>query len=708
VNILRALGRPATRWLAVLLGRGLYRLRAVGREHLPATGPGLLVSNHVSLLDPLLLMACAGRPIRQFVRCPSDAESVRNAREALEQGQLVCVFAEGDISRTGNLHPFQPFFEKITAGLSVPVIPTHLDGLWGSLFSACGTRFLFRWPPRLRRRVTMSFGPPLPEPEACAARQAVLELAGAAFCHRRTRRDLLHLRFLRTAKRRWFAFAMADSSGKKLTFGEALVAALLLARWLRRRRPQDRMIGLLLPASVGGGLANAAVLLAGKIPVNLNFTAGAEAVQSAIQQCSIQTILTSKVFLAKAKLDPRPEMIFLEDVLQEVTPMAKLGMAVIALLLPSRLLERFVHPGSRDPDSLGTVVFSSGSTGAPKGIMLSHHNVLSNIEALDQIFWIRPRDCFLGVLPFFHSFGFTCTLWFPLVVGCGVVYHPNPMDAKVVGELAAAYRATFLLATPAFFAAYIRRCTPEQFATLRIALAGAEKLHENLAQEFQRKYGLPLCEGYGCTEMAPVVAANVPQPGTVRQASLKPGTVGHPIPGVTARIVDPASGATLPCGQEGLLLIKGPNSMMGYLGQPEATAAAFREGWYQTGDIACLDEDGFIRITDRLSRFSKIAGEMVPHLRVEEALSTILGEAACLVTAVPDEHKGERLVVLYTRGDISPGELWRRLGESRLPKLWIPKAENFFRIEALPVLGSGKADLRRARELARKLTAGSA
>jgi acyl-[acyl-carrier-protein]-phospholipid O-acyltransferase/long-chain-fatty-acid--[acyl-carrier-protein] ligase len=338
--------------------------------------------------------------------------------------------------------------------------------------------------------------------------------------------------------------------------------------------------------------------------------------------------------------------------------------------------------------------------------MLSHHNILSNVESMQQIFTTSSQDCVMGSLPFFHSFGFTGTLWLPLVASWQVVYHPNPLDAKTLGEMVQKYRATVLISTPTFYATYLRKCSAEEFASLRYAIAGAEKLRPTLAYAFREQYGIDLLEGYGCTEMSPAIAVNVPdvKEGHHSQIGLKLGSVGHPIPGVVAKVVDRETNDPLPIGQEGLLLVKGPNRMLGYLGQPEKTREVIRDGWYVTGDIAKIDDDGFIYLTDRLSRFSKIGGEMVPHLRIEEAIQQILGDTSCVVTAIPDEQKGERLVVLYTHTKYSPDALWAQLNQTDLPKLWVPKREHFFAVETIPVLGTGKVDLRAARVTALTLT----
>jgi acyl-[acyl-carrier-protein]-phospholipid O-acyltransferase/long-chain-fatty-acid--[acyl-carrier-protein] ligase len=717
------------RFVLWCLTHTVYRIKIVGRPNIPARGPALLICNHVSMIDGALVGACIQRFVRFIVYAPhfnkpiihalmrrmhaipiapghkrAVIEAIEQARAELAAGHVVCIFAEGAVSRTGNLLPFQRGFERMVEGLTVPIIPVYLDRVWGSIFSFKRGRFFWKLPERLPYPVTVAFGSRLPSSvTATGARLAIMELGSEAMRHRRRPDDLLHTAFMKTAKRHRRHFAIADSTDLSLTYGRALVGAMLLARAIARRAKDETMVGLLLPASVGGVLANLGVYFAGRVPVNLNFTAGPAAMDAAIAQCDIHTILTSKRFLVKASIPETPNMVFLEDLGASAGVGAKVSALLQARLLPTWLLRRAYGGGrARTADSLATIIFSSGSTGVPKGVMISHANVLANIDGLAQIFPMTREDCFIGALPFFHSFGFTGTLWFPLLSGSSVAYHPNPMDAKTIGELAATYRASMLISTPTFCSAYVRRCTKEQFAHLKYAIVGAEKLREPLAKAFAERFGVSLFEGYGCTEMSPVIAVNRPNivDGAEHQTGVKVGSVGHPIPGVAAKVVDQTTGEGPLFDHEGLLLVKGPNLMLGYFKQPELTAEVICDGWYVTGDIATMDEDGFIFITDRLSRFSKIGGEMVPHIKVEEIINAILGDSCSAITAVPDAGKGERLVAFYTRQDVGPDVLWERLCRTDLPRLWLPRRESLVQIAAIPTLGTGKVDLRRLRELA--------
>ncbi len=729
------------RLLLWLLAHTVYMITVRGRENIPRSGGALLVCNHISFVDAFLVGGCTQRFVRFLMYRPiyeargfhwffrlmgcipvsetdgrkGVTESLRAARDRLESGELVCIFAEGSISRTGNLLKFRKGFESIVKGTDVPVIPMHLDGVWGSIFSYQGGRFLWKWPRRIPYPVTVSVGQPMPSTaEAWQVRQAIMALSADAFEERKSLQHPLHVGFLRAARRYPGRLCMADSNGRELTFRRALAASLALSRRLRTfTSPGEEMVGILLPASVPGALFNVALLMAGKVPVNLNFTTSADALESAIARCGIRTIVTSERFLEKIEMPRREGMVMAEEILGGMGApgvMAKALHLVAAVLLPWRVLSLLCAgrmSKTAAMDRAATVIFSSGSTATPKGVVLTHHNIVSNVEGMQQIFDITTDDRMIGVLPFFHSFGFTATLWLPLLNGFGAVYHGNPMDARAVGKLCEKHKVTFLVATPTFLQAYLRRCEPEQFRHLRYVVVGAEKLKETLASAFKERFGIEPLEGYGATELSPAATMSMPDveaPG-IKQVGHKPGSIGQPIPGVAARIVDPETFVDRPVGEDGLLLIRGANVMKEYLKDPVRTAEVLRDGWYITGDIARFDPDGFLVLTDRLSRFAKIGGEMVPLSAVEEAIGDALGGAdlRCVVTSRPDPEKGERLVVLHTEEALDAAALTGKLSASGLPNLWIPRRDAWHRVEVIPVLGSGKVDLKSVKEIASRL-----
>jgi acyl-[acyl-carrier-protein]-phospholipid O-acyltransferase / long-chain-fatty-acid--[acyl-carrier-protein] ligase len=719
-------------WLAT---HSVYRIRVEGRDNIPETGGALFVSNHMSFVDALLLIASTDRPIRfliykgiydlplvkpfaKMIRAiPISSEqrpremlhSLCEATDAIRAGEVVCIFAEGQITRIGRLLPFRRGLERIMKGVDAPIVPVNLDGVWGSIFSFERGRFLWKMPRSIPYPVTVSFGKPMP-PTArpFEVRQAVQQLQSEAYRSHKSRLRTLPRSLIRTAHRYPFRFAMADMRRPRMKWGGALLSAIFLARRLRSVWAGQEMVGILLPPSVPGALVNFAAMLGGKIPVNLNYTSSDETLASCAAQCKIETVITTRPLLEKIPLQVPGRAILLE----EAAAAPRLGERITALALwcvPSAWLESILSGGKRKTlDDLATVIFSSGSAGDPKGVMLTHYNIVSNIEQVGQTFMLDRGDCLLGVLPFFHSFGFTITLCLPAVLGVAAVYHPSPLDLAAVSELVRDYRVTFLLATPTFLQAYMRRCSPEDFGSLQFVVAGAEKLPERLALAFEERFGIRPLEGYGATECSPVVAVNArdSRAPDFLQVGAKRGCIGHPLPGVSVRIVNPETREPLPAGTPGLLLVRGPNVMQGYLGKPEKTAEVVQDGWYVTGDIAAEDEDGFLTITDRLSRFSKIGGEMVPHIKIEERLHELAGatEQRFVVTAVPNGKKGERLVVLHT---LAPDELkvvLEKLPQSGLPNLWIPRPNQFFSIEEFPHLGTGKLDLRRIRELAVELS----
>lgn len=729
------------RLLLWMLTHSIYRIHVEGRDNIPERGGALFVSNHMSFVDACLLIASTDRPIRFLMfkgiydhplikpfakilrvipissqlRPREMLRSLREAAEAIQAGEVVCIFAEGQITRIGHLLPFRRGFERIMKGLDAPIIPVNLDGVWGSIFSFERGRFLWKFPRRIPYPVTVSFGKPLPATATpFEVRQAVQQLHTEAYKHSKARMRALHRTFINTARHFPWRFAMADTRVPQLRYAAALAHTVFLARRLRKVWEGQDAVGILLPPSVAGALVNFAAMLMGKIPVNLNYTASAETLASCAKQCHLETVISSQAFLSRVQIQAPGRILLLENIAAQPKSSEKLLSLLVAFLLPARWLELALGRKKRASlDDVATVIFSSGSTGEPKGVLLTHYNIGSNIEQIAQTFMLGRHDRLLGILPFFHSFGFTVTLWLPAAIGTGVVYHPNPLDLAAISELTRVYKVTLLMATPTFLQAYMRRCQPEDFGSLQYVVTGAEKLPERIALAFEDKFGIRPLEGYGCTECSPVVSVNARdfRAAGFRQVGGKRGSIGHPLPGISVRVVDPATldhgtGEPLPPGQTGLLLVRGPNVMQGYLGRPEQTAEVLRDGWYVTGDIALVDEDGFLVITDRLSRFSKIGGEMVPHIKVEEKLHELAGatEQSFVVTSVPDEKKGERLVVLHNLDDVRLKETLEKLGQCDLPNLWIPRANQFFRVESFPILGTGKLDLRRVRDVASELS----
>ena len=692
----------------------------------------LLVPNHVSMVDAVLLIASIDRPIRFLMfkgsydhplvkpfakimgvipissqlRPREMIQSLRTATQALKDGEIVCIFPEGQMTRIGQMLPFRRGMERIIKGVDVPIIPANLGGVWGSVFSFERGRFLWKLPRKLPYPVTITFGKPMPSTTSAQdVRQAVQELGAEAYRLRKRYMRTLHRSFVQTARRHPFRFAMADGRTPKLIFGGALTRTIFLARRLRPVWGNQKMVGILLPPSVPGALVNLAALLMGKVPVNLNYTASNEVLASCAKQCELETVITSRAFLERVHIEPPAQAIMLEDLAEKPGFFERVRAALISWLLPVRLVEKCVGAGKKVAlDDIATIIFSSGSTGDPKGVVLTHYNVASNVEQLNQVFMLGRNDKILGILPFFHSFGFTGTLCLPTTIGMGVVFHPNPLEARAIGALVSQYAVTFLLATPTFLQSYTRRCSPEDFGSLQYVMAGAEKLPERVSIAFEDRFGVRPLEGYGCTECSPAVTVNTrdfraPQ---FRQVGAKRASIGHPLPGISVRIVSPETLGRLPQGETGLLLVRGPNVMKEYLNRPEKTAEVLRDGWYNTGDIAMMDEDGFVRITDRLTRFSKIGGEMVPHIKIEDKLHEISGsmEQIFAVTAIPDERKGERLIVLHTLPNERLQECLAQLAKSELPALWKPRPDQFVHVDSLPYLGTGKLDLRRLKEIA--------
>lgn len=736
--ILWLIPQACLRFVIWLLVKCVYRLRVFNADRIPAEGPALLAANHISFIDAVLVVLSSARPVRMFawagnfenaimrklanqwgvILVTSNPKSIKRAldtaHQALLSGEVVCIFPEGAITRGGNVGAFKPGMLKILEGTNAPVIPVYLDQLWGSIFSYEGGKFFWKWPRRWRYPANIHFGEPLPSDANIATiRNAVLRLSSESVKQRMRGRKNVAYDAIVGMRRRGGLSKFADSTGADLNGRTALLRTLALRRVLHRElKADEKQVGVLLPPTVPAIVTNLALTMDHRVVTNLNYTCTAEILDSCLEQAEVKTVFTSQKFLDKLELKLNARMVLLEELRDKVSKLDKLVAAFQTFCLPSRVLGWWLGLTKTTGDELLTLIFTSGSTGKPKGVMLTHGNVASNVEAIDQVIHLSKDDVLLGILPLFHALGSTVTLWAGAILDLKVAYHFSPLDPKQVGKLAKEHGATVLLTTPTFLRSYTRRCEVEEFAKLKTVITGAERLPDDVAAAYEEKFGVRPVEGYGTTELSPLAAVNIPPIRAPRgfPANCKAGTVGQPVPGVCAKVIDPDSGEELGPNQPGLLWIGGANVMRGYWKREDLTAPVLKDGWYCTGDMAKLDDEGYITITGRLSRFSKIGGEMVPHGAVEEALLQQLGagdaeKIPLAVTAVPDEKKGERLVVLHAEMDKTPAELVKKLGQAGFPNLFIPGVDSFYKVEEIPVLGTGKLDLAGIKKLAAELTA---
>lgn len=754
-------------WIAT---NTFYKVKIDGLENIPKKGPALLVCNHVSYIDVLLINSVINRPvkfyvlkafydlpivnylIKTFCKIPLDfrkgssiIQSNAEALEALKNNELVLIFPEGKLSLTGNLGKFRKFAKDIIENTEASIVPLYIDNVWGSIFSYDRKKVFWKIPKSLPQNVTVNVG------EALRARSkmhkvfsSMRDLNYRAFQKRKPLTKTLVESFIEASKKSWLKKAVSDLDGKKLTYGQLLSVCFLFSKVLYKiiHRGQNELeaelakpaVGIVLPSGIGALLANLASSLAGIVPVNLNFTSSEESLKYSVEKCKIKYLITSDRFLDKInlKLDflENCEILKIEDLLkQNINKIQVLCWSLFLGLFPESLVRKIVSKNTDTAEGVATVLFSSGSTGVPKGIMLSHKNIQANVEALDQILNASPQDCITGILPFFHSFGFTCNIWLPLVKGASVAYHVSPLDARNIGKLVEKEKCTIMVATPTFLSLYHSRIKAEQFSSLRLAIVGAEKLKPEFAKEFEDKYRLKVFEGYGATELSPVAAVNVDNVSIARTVhqGVKSGTVGQAIPGVSVRVTkhqddmesydQPSEDRELEPGEVGMLWISSAGLMKGYLRDQEKTQKAIVDGWYKTGDLASVDEEGFITIHGRLSRFSKIAGEMVPHEKVEEILQNYLQNEDLIVnkleqiedadvskiavTSIEDKAKGEKLAVVYS-GDVDVDKLYDALKSANLPNLWVPSKDSFYKVKEIPFLGSGKLDLVKLKSVAQE------
>lgn len=500
---------------------------------------------------------------------------------------------------------------------------------------------------------------------------------------------ILHEEFVRIAKKFGKKTAIVDkTTGRNVPYARALIGALVLAK--KFKRYQEGYIGVMIPTSAGSFLSCIGLLMAGKVPVMINYSTGAaENCEYAQDKIGFKTIVTSRALLEKINCRMVEGMVLIEDVMKEVSTGDKLG-AALKSKLPAKLITSG-FPSSKEDDDV-VILFTSGSEKEPKAVQLTHRNVGSNTRDAVKVFKLTSDDVILSILPVFHSFGQMANFWLPMLTGMTAVTYANPLDYKTIPKLFREEKVTMMAATPIFIAGYLKESKPGDFETGRIIIAGADKVPDWLRESFMKKHNKTLLEGYGVTETSPVISANTPEDN-------RPGSIGKAFPGIEVKIVDLEKGDALPPDQEGKIVVKGDYVMKGYYDDVEETSLRLKDGWYDTGDMGMIDEDGYLWHRGRLKRFVKIGGEMISLVRSEAVLEELLPDGvACCVVELPDPKKGARLAAAVTQ-EVNEKDLIKKMAE-KLPNIGIPT--QFVVFDELPKMGSGKIDFRTTTDMVKK------
>ena len=724
------------RFLILTVGHLFYRIRITGAENIPERGGALLLCNHVSAIDSILVSACTSRQIRfllyddyfkvpllgsvarmtGFFRVPpagrtkSLARVLRNIRKHLADGGLICVFPEGKLTGNGLVGEFKQGYEKmLPENTDIPIIPVNISFAWGSVFSNFFTRPGIRKKLHLPFYPAVTFGEPLPKnTPAFEIRQKIIELGAEAAGNAMPGELTLHHAAVHQAKKNLWKTTFSGCSGRDYSTFSLVLEAALISRTLRKQLPSSqKYVGVLLPNSTMAVKAILAIMMADRIPVPLNYSTSQQILDVSMEKAGLSMVITERFFLQNLRISPGEKAVFIGEIGEKTTLIKRIIMGIGLLILPTREFMNMLSPLSAfELDNDAVLLFSSGSTGNPKGIRLSHHNLNTNARSVANGLTIDRNDLIVGNLPLFHSFGLNVCFWLPVMYGIPVTYIANPLDSTAVCRSISQRKATLLFATPSFLQKYLRRATTEDLASLRLIATGAEKLRDDIAQKVREVTNnrLEVVECYGCTELSPVVSINLPASSaeTGRKAGCK-DSIGLPLENISVRILDPLSFTPVDPGEEGILCVKGSLVMQGYLNDEKQSAEVMAGEYYKTGDVAKMDANGYLHICGRLSRFSKIAGEMVPHELVEKIINELCAcdNRVVAVGSIPDPVKGEALLVLYTpEMPFTPEKVVDQLRERSISNLWIPKARNFHPVDHLPLLGSGKLDLAALRKIA--------
>ena len=717
-----------------------YKVSVDGVENIPQTGGVLLLGNHISWIDWAIVQIAAPRPIkfamhRSFyelwflkwfldifkvipIGAGASKTAIESIRQRLNNGEVVALFPEGHISYNGRIDEFQAGFEIAAKDTNAKIIPFYIRGFWGSTFSRADKNYKKMFSKNGKPALRVSFGAPMDiNSKAHEVKQKVNELSFFSWEKYLDSLRPMQYNWLKQAKRNPFKRVMVDTTGADVTNFKVITAVILFVNKLTQHIKYDKNVGVILPSSVMGSIINLTLFVMNKISINLNYTLSQENLIKCAQIAELNKIITSRTFVERLKergfdleTSLGDKLLFLEDIGTQITKQERTKAALKALLFPRFLIE-YLYFQKTKINNEATILFSSGSEGIPKGVVLTHKNIMANIKQIADLVNASKNEALLASLPIFHCFGLTVTTYFPLNEGLLSIHVPDPTDAFSVGKMTAKYSASLMFGTSTFFRIYTKnkRLNPLMLSTLRLVVAGAEKLNPIVRQEFKIKFGIEIYEGYGTTETTPVVSINTPnilEPDFFKELIFnKTGSVGLTLSGTVIKIVDPNTYEELENGTEGLILIGGSQVMKEYYKDPAKTNQAIIEfggvRYYKSGDIGYKDNDGFLFITDRLSRFAKIGGEMISLGAVESALNDIFKEEiifAC--TNLNDDKKGEKVVMLYS-GEISENEVSQKIKSSNLAPIMQPSVIK--QVSEIPVLGSGKINFKGLKDLALNL-----
>jgi len=718
-----------------------YNLIVQGIENLPQTNGVLLLGNHISWLDWAFIQLSTPRPIRFVmeksiyekkaikpvldffnvlpISSKSSKTTLKDISDALNNGDVVCIFPEGTISRTGHLGEFKKGFQIAAKDTDAVIIPFYIGGMWGTRFSRSNINFRDINEVKFTKDVIVSFGKAIDiNSNTITVKQKVSELSVDSLGFYIKQINNIETKYINTIKQQGSKIALVDATTEdEFSYYKMFTLNILFKNIISKYNEQN--IGLLLPTTPIGAIMNMAVILSGKTVVNINYTSSKESILSSVIQSEVKTIFTSKKFLIKLKakgvdissiFDDSIKLIYLEDTKNEISKLDFISTYLFIRFSPRFILQS-IFKTNNSLNTPAAILFSSGSEGAPKGVVLTHKNILANIRQISEMLNITTKEVFLGSLPIFHAFGLTVTTFLPMVEGIKLVCYPDPTDAVGIGKSVARNKATFMVATATFIRLYLknRRVTPLMFKSLEMIFSGAEKLNKNIADEFKQKFGIDILEGYGATECTPLISANIPSALDTKywqtQIGTKFGTVGMPLLGCAVKIIDPLTLEELKADEDGLIIVNGENVMDGYLNNLEKTKEVFVEidgrRWYKTGDKGHKDEDGFITIVDRYSRFAKLAGEMVSLTAVENKIYEYLqsnkqsNEDIKLVCVnIPCDKKGEKIILII---DKEIDNLKQKLLDFGMIPLWIPSDIKV--VDEVPILGTCKINFKGAKDM---------